>query len=186
MIRSPACLQMTWHVYPPSQLWLWWRHSSRVISLHSSYCSPPSTPLYAPSSPSPGLPFTACCDPSCTSRSPQQTLGVWRGSGVQCTTLAAPPSLCAVSAHEVYNCLLLASWASSSAVQCHWLDATNWQGLVFTLLFPAIAPFPTDIHTPPSLQCALFIHSFFLALKRSELLNYQIYVLIIYCLPKFL
>lgn len=146
-------------------------------------------PSNAPSSPSPSLPFTACCDPSCTSRSPQQTLGVWRGSGVQCATLSVPP-LCAVSAHEVYNCLLLASRAGSSAVQCwrercvllnsHWWDATNWQGLVFTLLFPAIAPFPTDIHTPPSLQCALFIHRFFMAFKCSELLNCQLWSFIFY------
>lgn len=37
--------------------------------------------------------LTACCDPSCTSRSPQQTLGVWRRSGVQ-AWLRLHPSLC--------------------------------------------------------------------------------------------
>lgn len=48
---------------------------------------------------SPGC-LTARCDPSCTSRSPQQTLGVWRRSGVQ-ARLRLHPSLCTEEACPV-------------------------------------------------------------------------------------
>lgn len=67
------------------------------------------------------------------------------------------------SAGERERCVLLNS---------HWLDATNWQGLVFTLLFPAIASFLpsflTDIHTPPSVQCVLVIHPLFPEYEHSH------------------
>lgn len=52
-----------------------------------SSCPSPLSRSFSPSC------LTARCDPSCTSRSPQQTLGVWRRSGVQ-AWLRLHPSLC--------------------------------------------------------------------------------------------
>lgn len=99
-------------------------HTVATVSLHPP---PPTSPFTAPtSSPSPGLPFTACCDPSRTSRSPQQTLGVRSGSGVQRATRSAPLAAQRGALTRFYNCLLLASRAGSSSVWCwHRLERKN-------------------------------------------------------------
>lgn len=86
-------------------------HPPRSVSLtHPPFLlpgHPASTTSLPPSTLSRSLSFspsclTARCDPSCTSRSPQQTLGVWRRSGVQawlrlhsslCTEEACPAGL---------------------------------------------------------------------------------------------
>ncbi len=57
------------------------------LPLLALYQPSPLSPSFSPSC------LTACCDPSCTSWSPQQTLGVWRRSGVQ-AWLRLHPSLC--------------------------------------------------------------------------------------------
>ncbi len=168
------------YTYTPSQQWLWWQHSSRVISLHSSNCSPPSTPsLCLPPMPqSPPAPVS----PSQLAVTHLAPPGVhnWRlvcEEGQEFSARLRPSPLSVQCApHEVYNCLLLASRTGSNTVQCwrercvllnsHWLDVTNWQCLVFSLLFPAIAPFQTDIHTPPSVQRVLVINPLLLAYEH--------------------
>lgn len=75
--QAPASTPAPWSVSPNS-------HPPTLFS-------PLAVPLPPPPS-SPGC-LTARCDPSCTSRSPQQTLGVWRRSGVQ-ARLRLHPSLC--------------------------------------------------------------------------------------------
>lgn len=143
MIRSITCLQMIWHIYTPSQLWLWWWHSSRVISLHSSYCYPPSTPSLclppmpqsppAPVSPS-QLAVTHLAPPGVHNRRlvceegqefsarlrPSPLSVQWaltRFIIVCCWHPGQVQAQC--SAGERERCVLLNS---------HWLDATNWEG----------------------------------------------------------
>lgn len=86
-------------------------------------------PLTLPSPPFSPSCLTACCDPSCTSWSPQQTLGVWRRSGVQ-AWLRLHSSLCTEEAAlRVYNYLPLAFSAGSSTVQAlapAWGDALGY------------------------------------------------------------
>lgn len=106
---------------------------SSAISLHPppvpSLLTTRLQPLTLPSPPFSSSCFTACCDPSCTSWSPQQTLGVWRRSGVQ-AWLSLHSSLCTEEAAlRVYNYLPLAFSAGSSTVQAlapAWGDALGY------------------------------------------------------------
>ncbi len=142
------------YTYTPSQQWLWWQHSSRVISLHSSNCSPPSTPsLCLPPMPqSPPAPVS----PSQLAVTHLAPPGVhnWRlvcEEGQEFSARLRPSPLSVQCApHEVYNCLLLASRTGSNTVQCwrercvllnsHWLDVTNWQGLVLVSFSQLLLP----------------------------------------------